>query len=475
MTEQEAIEFCKNNPEAAAKIIMMVEKLEARIKELEEKLGMNSSNSSKPPSSDNKLSKKKATQKSSEKKRGGQKGREGKNLKRVEIPNEIVELKPKECHHCKQDISEVESNKVIKRQVFDLPPMSIEVKEYQSHEVCCPHCKTRNQKAFPQEVKSPTQYGNGLKAFVSYLNTHHMLPYERITELIEDMVHHKISTGSIYNFLSEGYDKLETFEEELKSRLIQKEVLHADETGVNIKGVLNWIHVATSQTAVHYGVHKKRGKEAINEIDILPQYKGILVHDHWTPYNAYTDITHSYCNAHILRELQGEIDKNDTSWAKEMQKLLKEANKTVKIHKDEDKTSLSTELTEEIVKKYEKLTKEALKTYPPPKESKKRGRPKQEKGKNLLDRLIRYQEETLRFIYDFKVPFTNNLAERDLRMIKVKQKISGTFASFNGAEFFCRIKSFIATLKKNSLSVLAGLQNCYAFQPMQPLGWRGAE
>ena len=475
MTEQEAIEFCRNNPEAAAKIILMVERLEARIKELEDKLGMNSSNSSKPPSSDNKLSKKKATQKSSEKKRGGQKGREGKNLKRVEIPNEIVELKPKECHHCKKDISEETSQRIIKRQVFDLPPMSIEVKEYQSHEVCCPHCHTRNQKEFPTDVKSPTQYGNGLKSFVSYLNTHHMLPYERITELIEDMVHHKISTGSIYNFLSEGYDKLEAFEEELKNRLIQEEVLHADETGVNIKGTLNWIHVATSQTAVHYGVHEKRGKKAINEIDILPQYKGILVHDHWTPYNAYTDITHSYCNAHILRELQAEIDKNDKSWAKEMQKLLKKANKTVKIHKDEGKVSLSKQFREEIVKNYEKLTKEALQTYPPPKESKKRGRPKQEKGKNLTDRLIRYQQETLRFIYDFRVPFTNNLAERDLRMIKVKQKISGTFASFTGAEFFCRIKSFIATLKKNSLSVLAGLQNCYAFQPMHSLGWRGVE
>jgi transposase len=295
------------------------------------------------------------------------------------------------------------------------------------------------------------------------------------------MIHHKISTGSIYNFLAEGYDKLEEFEETLKRKLIQEAILHADETGVNIKGNLNWIHVASSQTAVHYGVHKKRGKEAINEIDILPQYKGILVHDHWSSYNAYSNITHSFCNAHILRELQAEIDKNDgvplgyKSWAKEMQTLLKEANKTVRTHKDEDKNSLSEELREKIVKNYEKLTKEALKIYPPPKESKKRGRPKQEKGKNLLDRLIRYKEETLRFIYDFKVPFTNNLAERDLRMIKVKQKISGTFASFTGAELFCRIKSFIATLKKNSLSVLDGLQNCYAFQPMQPLGWRGAE
>lgn len=471
MTEQEAIEFCKNNPEAAAKIILMVEKLEARIKELEEKLGMNSSNSSKPPSSDNKLTKKKAVQKSSEKKRGGQEGHEGKHLKKVEIPDKIVHLKSKICRDCCQDISLIESEQIIKRQVFDIPPINIEVTEYQMHKICCPHCEKVNEASFPSNVKAVTQYGDKLKALVSYLNTHHMLPYERITELIEDMMNHKISTGSIYNFLSQNYDNLEGFEEELKKRLLQEEVLHADETGVNVQGSLKWIHTATSEVAVHYGIHKKRGQEAIDDIGILSKYQGVLVHDHWIPYNKYTDITHSYCNAHILRELQSEIDKNDTKWAKDLQTVLKEANKTVKNEKEEEKTSLPQEIRDKIIKKYEKITNDALKSYPPPKKLKKQGRPKQEKGKNLLDRLIRYQEETLRFIDDFRVPFTNNLAERDLRMIKVKQKISGTFASFLGAEFFCRIKSFIATLKKNSLSVLEGLQNAFAFQPMRSLGW----
>jgi len=471
MTEKEAIEFCRNNPESAAKIIMMVERLEARIKELEDKLGMNSSNSSKPPSSDNKLSKKKATQKSSEKKRGGQLGHKGSHLKKIEIPDKIVRLKSKICNGCHQDISAVESEQVIKRQVFDIPPMSIEVTEYQSHKVCCPYCQKSNQEAFPKNVKAVTQYGDRLKAWVSYLNAHHMLPYERITELIDDMLNHKISTGSIYNFLSQNYDNLEEFENELKKRLLQEEVLHADETGVNVQGNLKWIHTATSENAVHYGVHNKRGQEAIDDIGVLSNYQGILVHDHWTPYNKYTDITHSYCNAHILRELQAEIDKNDKKWAKELQTLLKESNKIVRSHKEEEKTSLSKDIREEIIKKYENITTEALKSYPPPKNTNKRGRAKQEKGKNLLDRLIRYQEETLRFIDDFRVPFTNNLAERDLRMIKVKQKISGTFASFRGAEFFCRIKSYIATLKKNSLSVLDGLQHSYAYQPMKTLGW----
>ena len=471
MTEQEAIEFCRNNPEAAAKIILMVERLEARIKELEEKLGMNSSNSSKPPSSDNKLSKKKATQKNSEKRRGGQKGHKGNFLKKVEIPNKVVPLKSKVCKYCHKDIADVPSIKIEKRQLFDIPQIEIEVTEYQSHKVCCPHCQTMNQEKFPINVKATTQYGDNIKAWVSYLNAHHMLPYERIAELIEDMVKHKISTGTIYNFLSESYNNLEAFEERLKKELLKEEIVHADETGVNVQGNLKWIHIASSNSAVHYGVHNKRGHEAMDAIDILPNYQGVLIHDHWSPYLHYNNITHSFCNAHILRELQSQIDNHDKLWAKELQTLLKKANKIVKIHKEEQKTSLSNEIRDKIIKEYEKITSKAIKEYPPPKKSNKRGRPKQEKGKNLLDRLIKHQTETLRFIDDFRVPFTNNLAERDLRMIKVKQKISGTFASFKGAELFCRIKSFIATLKKNSLSVLDGLRDSFTFQHMRLLGW----
>ena len=334
MTEQEAIEFCRNNPEAAAKIILMVEQLEARIKELEEKLGMNSSNSSKPPSSDNKLSKKKATQKNSEKRRGGQKGHKGSFLKKVEVPNRVVPLKSKVCKHCHKDIADVPSIKIEKRQLFDIPPIEIEVTEYQSHKVCCPHCQTMNQEKFPINVKATTQYGDNIKAWVSYLNAHHMLPYERIAELIEDMVKHKISTGTIYNFLSESYDNLEAFEERLKKELLKEEIVHADETGVNVQGNLKWIHTASSNSAVHYGVHNKRGYEVMDAIDILPNYQGVLIHDHWSSYHHYNNITHSFCNAHILRELQSQIDNHDKLWAKELQTLLKKANKIVKIHKE---------------------------------------------------------------------------------------------------------------------------------------------
>jgi transposase len=472
MTKQEAIALCMVQPEVAAEIILMVETLEARIKELEAKCKKDSSNSSKPPSSDNKLSsKKKRVQKSSERKRGGKLGHKGKNLKMVEHPDEVVSLKPKVCHKCQGALENVSSNRIVKRQLFDFPQIDISVTEYQQHKIECPHCQTMNKEKFPPNIKATTQYGENIKAFVAYLNTQHMIPYERISQIIEDMVSHKVSTGTIYNFLSEGYEKLEEFEEKVKDKLIQEEVLNADETGVRVTSKLNWIHVVTSPNYVHYGIHAKRGREAMDEFNILPNYKGVLSHDHWSPYNAYEHITHSYCNAHIIRELQFQIDNHNSSWAKEMQILLKEMNKAVIQAKEKKKNALDAKITKNLVKKYDFITKKALKTYPPPKSTNKRGRPKQEKGKNLLDRLITYKEETLRFLYDFRVPFTNNLAERDLRMIKVKQKISGTFASFSGGEFFCRIKSFIGTLQKQNLSILDGLKLCYRSEAVSNLGW----
>ena len=243
MTKKEAIDFCKNNPEAAAEIILMVEELkkiiaaqEKRIKELETKLNMNSKNSSKPPSSDNKLkiSKKSNKKNIQKRKKGGRKGREGKTLKMVEKPNKIIKLKPTLCSCCNQDISENKSIKYIKRQIFDIPPMNIEVTEYQTHLIKCPNCNNTNKANFPNNVKAPTGYGENLKAIVSYLNTYHMLPYERITQLIQDISEHKISVGTVFNILNDTYENLQSFENSLKKRVLKEEVLHSDETGEKV-------------------------------------------------------------------------------------------------------------------------------------------------------------------------------------------------------------------------------------------------
>ena len=473
MTEQEAIDFCKNDPESAAKIILMVEKLELRIKELEEQLNMNSTNSSKPPSTDNKLTKtKKPSTSQSKKKRGAQAGHKGKSLKIVATPDKIEKLLPVECNCCKNSLINSSSLKFEKRQLFDLPDVKMHVIEYQAHTVECSRCHTLNKADFPDEINATTQYGDNLKSFVSYLNAYQMLPYERIAETIQDLTSHKMSTGTIYNFLNTHYDNLEKFEDELKCSLLKEAVLHSDETGVNIKAKLHWIHVASSSVMTYYMLHQKRGRAAMDDMEIIPNYDGILVHDHWSPYNHYTNSTHSYCNAHILRELNGITEKENYQWSQDMHSLLVSMNNAVHKAKESDQKHLSGAQIEKFTKQYEKITKSALHYYTPPDktEKKARGKPKQEKGKNLLDRLSKYQDDHLRFLSDFRVPFTNNLAERDLRMIKVKEKISGSFASFKGGEMFCRTRSYISTLKKSNVAVLQGLRSALEGKPYVPVG-----
>ncbi len=474
MTEQEAIDFCKNNPEAAAKIILLVDKLEERIKELEAKLNMNSSNSSKPPSTDNKLKKEKNKDKkpNSNKKRGAQKGHKGRTLKMVATPDTTEILHPTTCSCCNASLKESDSIKFEKRQLFDLPDVKMQVTEYQAHTIECKKCHTLNKAEFPNNVNATTQYGDNLKSLISYLNAYQMLPYERIAEIIEDLASHKISVGTIYNFLNTHYDKLEEFENTLKQSMLKEDVLNSDETGVNIQGSLHWIHVASSSLMTYYMLHQKRGRVAMDAMEIIPNYTGILVHDHWAPYNHYTNCIHSYCNAHILRELNGITEKENTLWSQDMYKLLINMNIAVHKAKNSGKSALSEAQIQKFTQTYEKIIKSANNYYPPPdKDVKKaKGRIKQPKGKNLLDRLSKYQEETLRFLSDFRVPFTNNLAERDLRMIKVKEKISGSFASFKGGEIFCRIRSYISTLKKNNIAVLQGLRDALAGKSYIPVG-----
>jgi len=475
MTKQEAIDFCKNNPEAAADIILMVEKLEARIKELEARLGLNSTNSSKPPSSDNKLTKNKKRQPSnSNKKRGAQKGHKGNTLSFSSTPDHIKEISPSTCACCHHSLQTAKRLNVDKRQVFDLPKITIEVTEYQSYTKHCPYCNKANKLPFPKGVNASVGYGDNLKSFINYCNTHQMLPYMRISELVEDLTTHKISVGTIHNFLSSHYNALEGYETAIKQRLLEEALLHSDETGINIQGKLHWIHVASSSTLTYYTLHQKRGKEAMEAMGILPNYTGIVVHDHWSSYNSYRSCAHSFCNAHILRELQAVIEHEDLPWAKDMKRWLLQTHKAVIRAKKEQKAQLDPFQVNAFTKGYETITKSAQCCYdPPPKRERgQRGRIKQKKGKNLLDRLVKYQEETLRFMHDFRVSFTNNQAERDLRMVRVKEKVSGCFASFNGGEMFARIRGYISTLKKNKVPVLQGLRDALKGEAYVP-AWEG--
>jgi len=480
MNYEEAVDFCKNNPEIAAHIIMEIEKLKEiiqqqndEIKRLQSIISKDSSNSSKPPSTDNKLTKESKTSNKKSKmsrKRGGQKGHKGVNLKMVSDPDYTVQLSVDKCH-CGCDLSEVKSSRVVKRQIFDIPEIKMEVTEYEQHTRICPKCKRVNKASFPDTLKASVQYGENLKSLIAYCNSYQMLPYARISEMIEDFTSHKISTGTIYTILQSYYDKLESYEENIKGLLLQEKVIHCDETGISIKGKLHFTHVISSSLLTYYMLHAKRGKVAINEMGILPDYHGICVHDHWSAYYSYK-CQHSYCNAHYLRELTFIAEQEKEIWAQNMHKLLRTMNKTVYKAKKRGKTALPARQLNYFLSCYDKICKSALVYYPPPKPktTKSKGRTRQPKGKNLLDRLVKYRNETLRFLTDFAVPFTNNLAERDLRMIKVKQKISGTFASFRGGEIFNRIRGYISTVKKNNRHVLEELKNGLSGNVYSPVG-----
>lgn len=471
MTEQEARNIYHQGEEAVVAKFM---EFDARLKRLEERLGMNSTNSSKPSSTDDvfvKPKKKQAITKSKNK-RGAQKGHKGNNLSFSSTPDHITQLSPTTCSCCNHSLEHIDSLRVEKRQLFDLPAIKIHISEFQSHSKRCPQCNTLNKPSFPTSINAPVQYGDNLKSLVSYCSTYQMLPYERIAELVFDLSSHKISMGAIYNFLSSHHGALEYYEQEIKQRLLKEEVVHSDETGINIKDKLHWMHVASSKKLTAFMLHQKRGKEAMDDMEILPKYEGIVVHDHWSSYNHYTTCKHSYCNAHILRELNGISENENRQWSKDMHTLLKKMNQTVNIAKQKGKTALSENQIAHLTQCYEAICKSADVYYPPPNQKaiKTRGRLKKEKGKNLLDRLVKYQEQSLRFLSDFRVPFTNNQAERDLRMIKVKQKISGCFASFRGAEYFARIRGYISTLKKNNMPVLQGLKDALNGKAYVPVG-----
>lgn len=444
--------------------------LKQEIKKLKESAGKDSTNSSKPPSTDNAFKEKESkANKNTKRKRGAQKGHTGSNLKKSDNPDFVKVLQSTTCEECSHNLEDVDAKSVSSKQLFDIPPVVMQVTEFQQETKVCPCCGTVNKPDFPEGLNSYVQYGNNIKAFIAYLSTYQMVPYGRITELIEDLVKHRISSGTVYNMLQDFYTKLEPFEENIKKLLLKSPVINVDETGTNVGAKLHWSHVISTSLVTYYMIHEKRGGEAIDDMGILPLFEGVAVHDHWKPYNKY-ECEHSFCNAHILRELNGIIENEGAIWASDMYKLL--TNMNIYLYSLEGKgiEFPSGGKIQQYYQRYDDICKAAQIYYPPPEEKPKTKRkPKQCKGKNLLDRLVEHKEGTLMFFMNLLVPFTNNLAERDLRMLKVKEKISGCFASFRGAEIFNRIRSFISTMKKNNRPVLEELGNVLKGEVYMPV------
>ena len=430
-----------------------IQQLEIRVHELEARLSKNSSNSSKPPGSDGLKKKTKSLRGKSDKKPGAQQGHVGKGLAQVGTPDLIVAHIPTNCHGCGLNLSQVDGTCAEKRQVFDIPPPKIEVTEHQALEKKCPCCGELNRGVFPENIRGPVQYGERVQALTAYFAHQHFIPVDRVCQIFEDVFGIAISPGSCSNIDEKLFGQLESFESSLKTYLLASRILHFDETGMRCEKKLRWVHVASSQLATLYTIHAKRGQEAMDEAGILTLFQGVGIHDHWFPYFAYEQITHGLCNTHHLRELTFIHEQDKEDWAKRMKDLLIFAKNEVKGHLEQGE--LPQEVLFRIEETYGQILAEGFEYHSllPPLPKSKRGKQKQRDGKNLLDRLKEKRSCVLRFMYDFSVDFTNNLGEQDIRMVKLKQKISGCFGTLRGGQIFCRIRSYISTARKQGWNI----------------------
>ncbi len=359
------------------------------------------------------------------------------------------------CEECGHTLENVEAEAYERRQIFDIPPVNLVVTEHKSQIKTCPHCGKLNKAVFPESVKYPVQYGPNILASAIYCKNHQFIPYERISEFFDDIMGIKICPATIIRAERECFQNLEEFENVFREKLLASPVIHCDETGMKVNGLRHWLHVVSNDKYTCYFAHPKRGSEAMDDMGILPAFKGVAVHDGWKPYNNY-NCDHALCNAHLQRELTGIEENYKQQWAKEMNELLTD----MKNYTDECKEQIQ-ELDFEQIKALEErfnaIIMKGIEENPPslnPEKQGKRGRNPKTKARNLLERFIEYKEQILRFLTDFRVPFENNQAERDIRMMKLQQKISGTFRTIQGAEAFCRIRAYISTIRKNGLNVI---------------------
>lgn len=448
-----------------------IDALDERVSHLESQSNKTSRNSHKPPSSDGFKTYQRPPRKKSRRSSGGQKQHPGQTLKWSETVDVVVNHPVTHCQGCHQSLLDEPVSHRTVRQLHELPPLSLQIVEHHGEEKYCPHCGLLNRAHFPAEVCAPIQYGSRVKGLVNYLLQGQLLPSGRVQELLAEVYGYHLSEGSLYSFRRDCAQRLKDITPQIKTALSASPVLHCDETGLQVMGKRHWLHTASTQTLTYYFVHEKRGKAALDAMDILPDFNGVSVHDGWHSYRQY-DCDHALCNAHHLRELQAIIEQTPQPWAHRILKLLRQIHRTVKRAKQQGHQSLSPRQVSCFTTQYRTWIKSGFRqNRPPPINSqgpKSKGRVKQSPAKNLLDRLHRFQESVLRFMTDFRVPFDNNQAERDLRMMKLKQKISGTFRSMKGAEEFCQIRGYISTLRKQNIGVLDALTQLFQGKPIVP-------
>lgn len=475
MSPEERLEYLEQeNKELRQQLAQrdaLIEQLLQRVQSLEERLAKDSHNSSLPPSSNRFARQKKvrSLRKPSGKKTGGQEGHPGAMLEISQTPDEVIVLSPiSQCQHCQADLAAVVPKCRERRQVIDVPLPRLLISEYQGEWKQCPHCQGYTSASFPQGVQAQVQYGPRVGAMAVYLLTQQLLPWSRTCEVLSDLVGVKLSEGTLAKLIERAATHLEPVEEQIKDALRQAKVLHQDETGLYVKGQRHWMHVTSTHQLTHYQVHKSRGHEALDAIGILKEFQGTSVHDGWATYFQY-GCSHALCLVHILRELTFLAEELGLWWAAKLKKLLLRMKQATDQARAQGMRCLSPPEVADFTTCFLALLDEGDLVHPHvPTPKGKRGKAKQHPGRNLLNRLRKHQQAVLLFLQRLEVPFDNNLAERDIRMVKVQQKVSGSFRSTDGAVFFCRIRGYLSTLRKQSLHVFSALEATLRGQPLLP-------
>ena len=440
------------------------------IRQLQDQLAKDSHNSGKPPSSDGlKKGRRKSLRRAGQRPRGGQRGHKGRTLMQVAEPDHVIVHKLADCPHCQTKLEAETVKRHEKRQVFDIPPARIEVTEHQAEVKQCPGCGACVKGAFPANVSQPTQYGLRLKAFACYLYGQQFIPFARIRELLTALYGDAPSEPAILAAIRQLARHTQGSLAQIRQQLIAAPVVHFDESGMRVAERLRWLHVASTEKLTHYHVHDKRGQIGMRAGDILPHYKGVAVHDYWRSYLKFSDCQHSFCNVHHLRDLTFIVEQYDQAWAAKMKRLLCDIKDEV-ASTSAQHTALPRDRLAYYEAAYDALIAQGFAANPSPPKTKPRpiGRPKQSPAKNLLDRLHKHKAGVLAFMYDFRIPFDNNLVERDVRMIKVQQKVSGCFRTEDGAHIFCAIRSYISTARKHGLNAIDAIHNAFLDQPFIP-------
>ena len=455
----------KFNAELATKVT----ELQGRVADLEERLGRNPRNSSMPPSAEGfskPPSPSRAERRAAARKQGKQPGAPGKHLAQVADPDHVVHHAPPSCSSCGSGLEDAEVVDAERRQIFELPEIRLVVTEHIAERRRC-RCGCTTKAEFPRAAIAPACYGPSVRALAAYLAVHQHLPMDRMAQLFSDVLQAPVSVGALAQMVTEAAAGTGPFLESTRLLLHDAPVVHFDETGGRATGRLHWVHSASTGRLTLIDCHPKRGRLAMDDLGVIGQMTGVAVHDGWKPYRHY-DVDHALCNAHHLRELKAIAIGWDQGWADDLAGLLIEAKQAVDAARTKGSDHLDDATLHSIRVRYGQLVAKGFSLNPAPEVGKRSGYVK--KAFNLLVRLDTQRTDVLRFVTDFDVPFDNNQAERDIRMVKLQQKISGSWRTLEGARNFCAIRSYVSTLRKQDHNVLAGLRQLFEGHAWLPAG-----